>query len=78
IPQNMGITLSWIPPMFVLLPIIFVVIEIGFALLKAGLYREINRNVMASALFTALMLAWLITIILPAINPYAPRFAFLT
>ncbi|MHA1130980.1 MAG: hypothetical protein ACTSQQ_09240, partial [Candidatus Helarchaeota archaeon] len=77
-PQNMGISISWLPPLFIVLPVIFVVIEIVFAILKAGLYRGINRNFMASALFTALALTWLISALLPAINPYAPRFVFMT
>ncbi len=77
-PQDLGISIGWLPPMFILLPLVFVVVEVIFAVLKAGLYRESNRNFMASAIFTALALAWLISAILPAINPYAPRFVFMT
>ncbi len=78
IPQGMGMSFGWLPPMFILLPGVLIVIEILVAFIKAGLYREINRNIMASTLFIALLLAWLLTVIMPAINPYAPRFAFMT
>ncbi len=78
IPEGMGMSFSWLPPMFILLPAVFVGIEVGLGVIKAGLYREINRNVMASALFIALILAWLLSVLLPATNLYAPRFVFMT
>jgi pimeloyl-ACP methyl ester carboxylesterase len=78
IPGNMGLSFGQLPPMFIIIPSVFIVIEIAFGFIKAGLYREINRNVMASSIFVALLLAWLLSVILPAINPYAPRFVFMT
>ena len=78
IPQNMGLSFGALPPMFLLIPAAFIFLEIALAFIKAGLYREINRNIMASSIFIALMLAWLLSVILPAIDPYAPRFVFMT
>jgi hypothetical protein len=78
VPQDMGITIGWLPPMFILIPCLFVGIEVALGLIKAGLYREVNRNIFASTLFVALILAWLLSVILPAVNPYAPRFVFMT
>ncbi|MHA1323956.1 MAG: alpha/beta hydrolase family protein [Candidatus Helarchaeota archaeon] len=78
IPQNMGISFSWLPPMYIVIPGACILIEIALGIIRAGLYREINRNIMASSLFIALTLAWLISILLPAVNPYAPRFVFMT
>lgn len=69
IPADMGISLDWLPPLFILIPITFILLEIMVGTLKAGLYRKINRNVMASTIFVSLTLAWLMTVLLPAITP---------
>ena len=78
IPQNMGLSFGALPPMLLLIPAAFIFLEIALAFVKAGLYREINRNIMASSIFVALMIAWLLSVIMPAIDLYAPRFVFLT
>ena len=78
IPEGMGLSFGSLPPMFLIIPGVFIIIEIVFGFVKAGLYREINRNFMASSIFIALLLAWLLCVIVPAINPYAPRFVFMT
>jgi pimeloyl-ACP methyl ester carboxylesterase len=78
IPSDMGISFGTLPPMFLMLPPMFILLEIALAFIKAGLYREINRNIMASSIFMALMLAWLLSVILPAIDPHAARFVFMT
>ncbi|NVM27853.1 MAG: hypothetical protein HWN65_03335 [Candidatus Helarchaeota archaeon] len=78
IPPHMGISLSWLPPMFILLPVAMIFVEMGLGFLRAGLFREFNRNFIASSLFAALTLAWLLSVLLPAINPYTPRFVFMT
>ncbi|HUX99843.1 MAG TPA: alpha/beta fold hydrolase [Candidatus Deferrimicrobium sp.] len=78
IPQGMGISLSFLPPMFILIPLVFVVIEIMFAVLKSWLYRKSNNNILASTMFVALALAWIFSVIMPAITLYAPRLVFMT
>jgi hypothetical protein len=78
IPQGMGISLSFLPPLFILIPLVFVVIEIIFAILKSWLYRKSNNNILASTMFVALALAWIFSVIMPAITLYAPRLVFMT
>jgi len=78
VPSGMGFSFGTLPPMLLIIPAVFIIIEIAFGFIKAGLYREINRNILTSAMFAALMLAWLLSVILPDINPYAPRFVFMT
>ncbi len=77
IPANMGVSLDWLPPMFVILPFVFVMIEVMVGVLKAGLFRKSNRNIMTSSIFVALLLAWLLSVLMPALDLVAPRFLFM-
>jgi len=76
--QNIIHTLENSLPLFIFIPLIVILIEINFAILKAGIFRKINRNIMASSVLIALFLAWLIAALLPYISLYAPRYVFMT
>ncbi|MHA1270652.1 MAG: alpha/beta hydrolase family protein [Candidatus Helarchaeota archaeon] len=77
-PSNMGISFQYLPPLQILIPLIFIILEIIFNLIKSWIFRKSNNNILASALFMALILAWILSVILPAISIYAPRLVFLT
>lgn len=60
-----------------LIPII-IAIEITFSLLRASIFRKMNRNFLASALFMALFIAWIIVAFLPSTALFSGRFVFMT
>jgi hypothetical protein len=62
---------------FLLIPII-IAIEVSFSLLRASIYRKINRNFLASALFTALFIAWVLISFLPSTTLLSGRFVFMS
>jgi pimeloyl-ACP methyl ester carboxylesterase len=78
IPQNMGISFGAMPPLFLLIPLVFILLEILLNFLKSWIYRKSNNNILASALFVSLFLAWFLSVILPATAIYAPRLVFAT
>ena len=78
IPQDMGISFGAIPPLFLIIPVIFIILEVVLGFLKSWIFRKSNNNIIASALFVALFLAWILSVIMPATAMYAPRFVFMT
>ncbi|MBD3228174.1 MAG: alpha/beta fold hydrolase [Candidatus Lokiarchaeota archaeon] len=78
IPQDMGISFGAMPPLFIVIPGVFIILEMVLNFLKSWIFRKSNNNIIASALFVALFLAWFLSVILPATSIYAPRFVFLT
>jgi len=78
LPQKMGITLSSVPPINIVIPLVLIVLFIIIEFLKSWIYRKSNNNILASSLFIALILAWVISVLLPATALYAPRIVFMT
>jgi pimeloyl-ACP methyl ester carboxylesterase len=62
---------------FLLIPII-IAIEIIFSLLRASIYRKMNRNFLASTLFSALFIAWVLVSFLPSTTLLTFRLVFMT
>jgi len=60
-----------------LIPLI-IAIEIIFSLLRASIFRKMNRNFLASALFSALFIAWVLVGFLPSTMLFSFRFVFMT
>ncbi|MHA1249890.1 MAG: alpha/beta hydrolase family protein [Candidatus Helarchaeota archaeon] len=78
IPENMGISFGGLPPLYIIIPLAFIILEIVLNFVKSWIYRKSNYNILASALFMALILAWILSVLLPATSIFSPRFVYFT
>ncbi|MBD3229827.1 MAG: alpha/beta fold hydrolase [Candidatus Lokiarchaeota archaeon] len=64
-------------PLFLIVPAIFIFIEIIFSVIMGFIYRKGNRNILAGAIFMAIFLAWALSVFTPNGILNIPRISFL-
>ncbi|MHA1751828.1 MAG: alpha/beta hydrolase family protein [Candidatus Helarchaeota archaeon] len=78
IPSNIGISIGYLPPLIIIIPLLFIVLQVILQLIASWIYVKSRNNVLVSALFSALFLTWVLVVLLPSTVSFAPRLVFMT